>query len=175
MATGQPFFQFLDDVGDGTGAIDATGDYSLTPEEFLITAPPGRRYQISRMITTIVDTNGFQASEYGNLGGALTNGISFQVRRGSELQYDLTAQERIRTNSKWASYCYDAQLLTWGAGNEHLAVRWTFLNTGQYIDLRPGFSLVATFNDNLTGLIEHKFQVQGLIFSTVASSSVYPI
>ena len=39
-------FRFLDTVGDGTGAKNAIGNYSVAAEQFKIIAPANTRYAI---------------------------------------------------------------------------------------------------------------------------------
>ena len=157
-------YRRLDTVGDGTGAKSAIGDYSLAAQDFKITAPPAYQYEVARMIVSIEDTAGFQAAEYGNLGAALTNGVSVLVTNSSgDTILDLTDGAPVKSNAQWSSLCYDADLKTWGAGNELLAVRWTFTKAGEPILLKPGQSLVVRLNDDFSGLIGHVFEVQGLI------------
>lgn len=157
-------YRRLDAVGDGTGTKSAVGDYSLAAQDFKITAPSAHQYEISRMIVSVEDTAGFQAAEYGNLGAALTNGISVLVTDAADATIiDLTDGAPVKTNAQWSSLCYDADLKTWGSGNELLAVRWTFAKAGAPIRLKPGQSLVARLNDDFTGLVGHTFEVQGLI------------
>jgi len=160
--------QFLDTVGDGTGTTNAIGNYSdagAGAEEFFYTDPStagstNAPSYIHRMIVSIGDTSGMQAQEYGNTGGALTNGISIAIKRGAETLIDLTP-EVIKTNSQWAEYCYDANLLTWGAGNELMVVRWSFDKSGDPIRLDAGDKLVVTINDDCSGLLSHRFLIQG--------------
>lgn len=160
--------RFLDTNGDGTGTTNANGNYSVTPEEFYIQPGEGYYYDIARMIVEIQDTSGMSAVDYGNIAGGLANGVSVQVVRGATTLRDLTP-DPIKSNAEWASYCYDADLKTWSTGNEFLAVRWTFAKSGKPLYLSGDHSdrLVVTLNDDLTGLVEHKFLVQGTQESTV--------
>lgn len=62
-------------------------------------------------------------------------------------------------------FCYDVELKSWGAGNEVLLVRYTFLKSGQFVRLVGDNNerLEVVLNDNLTGLIDHSFLIQGYI------------
>ncbi len=153
-------FRYLDTNGDGTGTKNANGDYSGAADEFFITADSP--CEIHRMVIEIEDTSGFAAAEYGNLGTNLTNGVKVSVddHLGNEL-VDLVDGLNVTTNAEWARLCYDADLKTWGAGNEFLMVRWTFARSGQPITLTDGDKLIVTLNDNLSGLVSHYFMVQG--------------
>lgn len=157
-----PLSRYLDTVGDGTGTKQATGDYSVTPQDFKIV---GERYimkRIHRLIVAIEDTNGSTVQEYGNLGAALTNGITLTYTRNGD-SIDLTDGLPIKSNGDWGRLCYDVAHQDWGAGNEVILVRFSFdkfYDRGLILDT-PNCSLVANCNDNLTGLVSHLFMVQG--------------
>lgn len=155
----------LDTVGDGSGVVDAVGNYLATPQDFLIKPDVGR-YIIARLIVTVGDTPGMHAQEYGNLDSALLNGIAVGVYDDEGLVYNLTDPNfPVTTNANWGSTCYDVDIKSWGQTptDELLLVRWTFARTGKDIDLRSwlGEKLVVTLNDNFTGLQAHHFMAQG--------------
>lgn len=157
-------FRALDATGDGTGATTANGDYSLSAQDFKITAPSAYRYEVERLIVSVYDTAGMQAQEYGNLGAELTNGIEILVLNASdETILDVTDGRPIVRNSDWGARCYDVDVKSWGSGNEMLVARWTLAKAGAGLLLKQGQSLAVRLNDNFTGLIGHTFEVQGLI------------
>ncbi len=104
-----------------------------------------------------------QAEEYGNLGAALTNGITVRLQDSGGTVLDLTDGLPVKTNAGWGQLCYDVDLKSWGAGNELLLVRWTFERAGQPLRLEGEDSgrLEVVLNDDFTGLLAHTFQVQG--------------
>lgn len=156
--------RFLDTDGDGTGTKNANGNYSGAAEEFFIAPDEGEDWTITRMLVNIADEAVMQAEEYGNLGAALTNGVKVEVHNDSGLVYSLTDPNYpVKTNAGWAAYMFDVHLLTWGSGDELLNGRWTFAKSGVPVRLRSRFGekLVVTVNDNLTGLLNHQFLVQG--------------
>ena len=159
-----PISRFLDTNGDGTGTKNAVGNYA-SPTEFYIQPAAGTIYRIARMIVTIEDTTGFTATEYGNTGGALANGVTVQTKNDSGAITDWTDQQPVTVNSEWGKMCYDVDLKSWGAGNEILVARWTFERSGQQIRLDGDDAnnerFVVSLNDDLTGLIQHYFLVQG--------------
>ena len=152
----------LDTNGDGTGAKNANGNYSAVETRFKHTVEAGKILRIHRMIVSIEDTAGFSSSKYGDL-AALTAGIGMEVTGDNRATLDLVDNEPIKTNADWAHNCYDADLKTWGAGDEVLVVRWTFAKYGVPLrligDSNDAFEVVL--NDNLTGLIGHHFMLQG--------------
>jgi len=165
MSLERAIFRYLDTNGDGTGTKQAIGNYAGAAEEFKIMPPDNQIYSLNRMIVLVEDTANMQAEEYGNLGVALTVGIVVQLVRNGTPVVDLTDGFPIKTNAQWARLCYDADIKTWGAGDELLAARWTFGNSGKPFLLRGGFAeeLIVTVADNMTGLIDHTFAVQGFI------------
>ena len=157
------FSRALDTVGNGTGTSNAVGTYA-TPTDFFIKPAAGQVFEITRMIVNVVDTVGMDADAYGN-GITLTNGIKIFVADDTGDLFEITdAANPIKTNGDWAHYCYDADIKTWGTGNEHLVVRWTFAKAGQPIVLHStyGQKLIVRLNDTFTGLVEHNFIVQGV-------------
>ena len=155
--------QFLDSNGDGSGTHNLNGNYSGGATEFWIECPASAdaQYEISRLIVNIEDTAGMSAQEYGNLGAALTNGVKLEHRYVDDtVRLNLTP-DPVQANADWSAYCYDAQVLSWGPGDEMLAVRWTFSKSGDFLVLEHGEKLVVILEDDLTGLISHRFLVQG--------------
>ena len=162
MVTGDKFIsRYADTTGDGTGSPDAVGDYSAATTDFKITAQPGQTLSLGRMIVSIEDTAGMAAADYGNIAGGLTNGITVLILDDVGGTLSTLTPAAVQTNGDWAHVCYDANVLTWGAGSEHFVVRWTFSNSGAAIQLNPGQSLCIRCADDLTGLLVHRFLVQG--------------
>lgn len=153
--------RFLDTNGDGTGTKSAIGDYSLAADDFYIEAGDNPLV-ISRLLVSAEDTTGMTAQEYGNLGAALTNGVSILAELDGT-EYDLCDGVPIKTNAGWGTTCYDTQITgaAWGSGNDVLLVRWTFSKSGTPILLESGDKVIARVNDDLQGLLSHYFMIQG--------------
>jgi len=158
-----PLMRHLDSVGDGSGTTNANLDYSSTAGKILIAPAAGEVMRLTRMIGQLYDTSGMQAQEYGNLGAALTNGVSVQVVRDGVQTLDLTDNHAIKINAAWGGLCYDVDVKSWGSGNEMLLFRWTFSKMDTYIRLvgDENDALEVNFNDDLRGLIDHHYLVQG--------------
>jgi len=156
----------LDTNGDGTGTKEATGTYAVDTDFYIepLADETNLIYRLERLIVTVKDTTGMDADKYGN-GITLTNGIYVLVEDSEGLLYSLTDPDKpILTNGDWSHYCYDADVKTWGTGNEHLVVRWTFRKHGDSVNLRSwrGEKLVVRLKDTFTGLLDHTFTVEGL-------------
>lgn len=156
--------QFADTDGDGGGTINAIGNYSGTADDFYIEAQAGERIGIARVIVQIEDSGAFDAGTYGN-GVALTNGITVLVLDSENSTIiDLTGGEPIKKNSDWGRLCYDVQVLDWGTGNEFCLARWTFSrmsDQGDPLILSEGQKLVFRLNDDFSGLVGHRFFIEG--------------
>lgn len=156
-------YRFLDTVGDGTGTKNANVDGSSTAVTFKYVPNARDRTELHRMIVHIEDAAPFSADEYGNLGAALTNGMLVQVRKQEDdsTVLDLCDAVPVKSNSQWSRMCYDSSTDSYGAGNDNVKVRWTFSKSGspQYIQDDEYFCIVV--QDDLTGLVEHYFMVQG--------------
>lgn len=160
----QHLYRYLDTDGDGTGTIDATGDYSDATgtgvEDFYYEAVKGTT--IERMLVSVGDTAGMQSQEYGNIGAALTNGVSVLLyNEHGALYEDLTAGQPVKTNAEWGALCFDVDVKTWGSGNELLVARWTFAKSGLPLHLPAGAKLVVRVNDKMDGLLSHRYMIQG--------------
>ena len=154
-------FHYLDTNGDGTGAKSAVGNYAVTADQFYYECPTGKTAEINRMLVYIEDAGTFDSGDYGN-GLALTNGLTLKVLGADDtVQCDMTAGLPVKQNGHWARLCYDANHQNYGVGNEYIAVRWTFSQTGRPLTLDACEKLVLTVNDDFTGLVDHTFHIQG--------------
>jgi len=154
-------FKVLDTVGDGSGTYDAIGDYSVTPQSFKITDTTGWGV-ITRMMIMLEDSGSFDSGLYGN-GLALTNGVRIYLKNSSDEVLQEYTSFPIKTNGEWAGHCYDLNYFNWGSGNEVATIRWTFSNSGQPIEVHfnEGEYLEVYLNDDFSGLVKHRFTVQG--------------
>jgi hypothetical protein len=158
-----PVYRYLDTNGDGTGTKNANVNGSVTPVVFKISPPSAGKIVLARLIVEVRDTGVFSAEKYGNL-ATLTNGmqVGFVDDSTGELVTDYTDGLPVKYNAGWGGLCYDVSLKTWGVGDEVLLVRWTFERAGISPILAPGGDAFGVrVRDDLTGLVEHYFHVQG--------------
>ena len=143
---------------------NAVGDYSSAVEQFTFTVPSGRVAEIERMIVFISDVGTFPSDKYGyNLD--ITTGLRVFVRDANDdIVLTLDAGHPITKNADWAAMCYDTNFLSLGAGEDSLAVRWTFAKSGAplYLKGRLGHYLSVELNDTYSDLVEHHFLIQGI-------------
>jgi hypothetical protein len=146
--------RFFDTSGYGFGSIDMNVDGSETPVEFLITCPPGVKYETHHFSIFIQDTGAVDMSAYGN-SVVLTNGIRGEIRRPGLPDDEIFVQRGIYTNSDWMLYCHKIEHLSFGTGDEALKIIMDFSLDGKGFDLYPGQSGVLTIQDDLTDLNVH--------------------
>jgi len=158
------FLRFADTNGDGTGTKNAAVNGSVTPVVFKI-EPRGseRVLSLHRMIVSVVDSGSFDSGAYGN-GLALSVGLEIAVYRSADdsVVLDLLDGNPIQKNIDWTWVCYDANVSNYGTGNESLNVRWTFTKAGAPVTVSRGEYLGITVNDDLTGLVDQRFFIQGI-------------
>lgn len=161
----QSLYRYLDSNGDGSGTKNANLDFNAAPDIFYIQPPSINVFYLNRMIVSIGDTAAMQAQEYGNLGAALSNGITIKLVDDSGTILDVCGGIPVATNADWGRMCFDVDVKTWGAGNELLVSRWTFAKAGYPIRLDGSKNerLEVSFSDDLDGLLTHYFLVQGWV------------
>lgn len=153
-------YNFLDTVGDGTGDIDASGDYSTIGQNFFYTCPNDVKFvTIERMIIHYEDVGNFDADKYGN-NITIANGVEVRVEKRGET-VDLTAGRPVQTNAHWGEMTYDTFHSDYGTGNDFLTVRWTFAKSGAPVKLYPGEKFIVYLSDDFSGLVEQLFKIQG--------------
>jgi len=160
------FFRQADTVGDGTGTKNAAVNGSVTPVKFILTPRTGERsLRIYRLLGFVVDTGTFDSGSYGN-GITMTNGITMKhIDDSNRTILDFMDGDPVLKNPDWKRLCYDATVSSYGVGDEALAVRWTFTNSGPPISIPFGDRIEIEINDDLTGLVNQRFTFEGAVKS----------
>jgi len=164
MPAADALFRFLDTVGDGSGTKNATGDYSSGQEEFLIAPAAGEVFVLEQMTISIYDQGSLAPNTY-YVGNGLTNGIQVKVKDAGADLLDLTDLVAVKTISDWSNL--GARLFehkNWSsAPTDHVSILWDFAERGYPIvlDGDAGQYLAVELDDDLSGLLEHYFFVQG--------------
>lgn len=124
-------------------------------------------FRAVRMIVHIEDGAGADQSEYGAMGASLTTGLYLRVANtaSNATIIDLLSGKSIVKNADYGRYCYDVNLLSWGATptNEAVQARWTFERAGVPLRLEGSKSegIVLTVQDTFAALVDHTFCIQG--------------
>jgi len=162
-AAGNSIYQYLDTNGDGSGTIDAQGNYASATEFYITPQAENEVYELARLIINIEDTGTVDAGSYGNnISLTGTDGIEAKVLDSdNNVLRDLTAGEIIQTNGHWAKVSYDVSNTDFGAGANYVNCRWTFSKSGKAIKLDYGERLAIILKGNFTALDGHFFMIQG--------------
>lgn len=161
-----PLVRFADTVGDGSGSIDANGDYSVTPGTLKIIPPPSMVFVCQRFSIIIADAKAMDSGGYGSNGAnPLTNGCTFTVVRDGVTLLDFTSGVPVTTNAEWAMYMDDITIHDFGSGDVLLAahVNEAALDWPRYLDGRAGDEFHFICNDDLTHLTKHRVLWLGLM------------
>ena len=157
------FSRYLDTTGYGTGTKSAIGDYSSARQDFKIQPRPTSVFRVARMIVTIRDDAVVTQTGYGAL-PELTNGVQVFVRSDKNDVLRLDDNIPIKANYQWAERCFDVGMPFVSFAQFFVVqLRWTFEKAGVPIRLNGAHNeaLVVRLNDDFTGLVDHKFLVQG--------------
>jgi|FLOH01.1.fsa_nt_gi hypothetical protein len=136
---------------------------SVTPVDFYIAPPAGETWYISRWMMQLIDGKGFEITEFGSSGSALTNGLDalFESDGVQTSLLELT----IKSNSDISAVTYDTRLDSYGNSSDALHASWSLYKTGQMLRLRGSLNekLVIKIQDNLTSLERLHIHAQGYI------------
>lgn len=151
--------------------INATGDYSLTPTEFEISAFNDSDVYITSITVYVEDAGNLDANAYGN-GITLTNGIVFKIDRGG-IGLIFTSAPAVFTNAHYSRQFNSPLMLNdFGVGNQSYTVALEFsIDSSLPIMLREGTDdrFYFELNDDFTGLEGHYFVMNGYLVNKPGS------
>ena len=151
-----PIFGWLTTSG---GSREAAVNGSVTAVEFEY-SPPEEEATITHLHFVLLDTGSIDATKYGNMAAALTNGILIEVIYADGSSLDLTGGFPIKTTGEWLALCDEVEHHIHGQGPEAYVGSQSY-NGG--IHLSPGDVFRVTVQDNLTTLDSHLFRVDGTL------------
>jgi hypothetical protein len=143
--------------------VDMDKDGSSTPISFQVSPKPGTRWDITRMMTSMVLSSSGDDGLFGNL-PAITNGVYFRKEDSSESNNLFNAKE----NSDFAIEGFDVAypIRSGGQGSHGMRSRITWGGQSKQgvvirLDGTTGDAFVAVVRDNLTGINKFRVKVQG--------------
>ena len=152
----------LDETGDGTGNHHANVDGSGAPVVFKSICPAGQQYHVYALHIHIADDDVIKPETYGGV-ASLTNGIDLQVLDTDDsVIYNIFNGHTIKHNNDFAGMG-ELATLDIGAGATYgVAVYVDFAKAyGGPLIMTTGQAFALTVNDNLSGLTDHHFFIQG--------------
>lgn len=155
-----PVIQKLTDTGFETvgATTNFNGDFSVTSEDAFFQAAPGTRIFIDAVNIAITDSGTFADSDYGNIVGGLTNGISTIVElNGIEITNPAAT---INTNAELFGVDSQGQIIEYSANDRTLVSRFRFL-VPVVLNGNTDDKFILRLDDDMTGLSLHEFTVYG--------------
>lgn len=149
------------------GAIDMNVDGSGVAVNFDYLVPAGTQYKtfmLSRFNFEMTDT-AMRWDQFGGLGGALANGLLFQIiDNNNNLRQDFdTTRRPVQTNADFATLAGIDAPLTAAAGPDALPVRFSVFKAGRSMTLFPNWIVRVVVQDNLAGLDVFRGMIQGIL------------
>ena len=118
---------------------------------------------VSELIITIEDTGAMTPALFGFI-TELVKGVKLQVLdTDSAVLYDLFDGEPIKANKDLPNFFADVAVHSWGSGNEIIVGTFDLSKSGSPLAINGADSekLVATVQDDLTGLVDMTMRVKG--------------
>jgi hypothetical protein len=151
------FVQYAHEEGNPS-AINAVGDYSVTPKTFLV-RPEGetnQHWQIDRIGVFMRFIGPPVNDGYAN-GPALTNGIQARIYRGGEIKVEILGGVPTKRTSGWLQIMGEP-FRDVAPGNftvNSLAFRWFFTGAPLILDGTYDDEFRIEYHDDFSGLLEH--------------------
>lgn len=139
--------------GDGTGTVDWSGNYSVTPGYAKLSPAPGEVFHVTTLIVHVADNGAFTLDGFGS-GAALTNGITVYSEDGTG---NTTEYVNIKANDDFFHYVPGSSFSRerWAGNVDSIVFSLpTSLFGVSSFTLLHGDSLVVSFEDDLSGM-EH--------------------
>jgi len=154
-------FQALSINGDGSGIIDAVGDFQSGTTEFFIQPPADEVFHIRNFLLYLVDNSNLKQTKYGaNL--TLTNGIDVKVS-GDDTPPTVLNPFPIKVNTDWGIFVPDMTTIDFDGGGSKALVAKRDLSEDSVFTLQGAKSerFSICLSDNFTGLTHQFFIVSG--------------
>jgi len=149
------------------GSNNANGNYSGGVTSFSYTnVSSTNTLFVSNLTISIVDDGVFNLSEYGSIGNALTNGINvyYESTGGTVRENIIGITYNVKSNADWNNYTSDIVSTELLNGENVYTITLDFRNNGSYIILRENDTFNIEFNDDLTNLTSHTYQINGFLY-----------
>ena len=156
--------RFLDTNGDGTGTVNAIGNYAAAADDFYIEPGAAEHYHISQLSIAIEDNANFRAEFYDAV-SAVANGVQV-IRKQNAVETVMTLVP-VTNQGRWGIYADRYNDITYGSGNNFVIFHWEFSNANVdlVLDGATNDQLIVRLNDDFSNLVSHYFNVQGHVMS----------
>ena len=156
------FSQFLTINGDGTGAFNAIGDYSLAQEIFYIQPANDEVMNLDRLVIHILSTGALPAGSYGDL-AALPSGIDIQVTNARSVSKSILPVVIKSNVSLLHSTDLGFSLVNFTAGVDSIIAVFNCKTDDNFLilDGSQDHRLEILLDDSFVGLVDHHFIAHG--------------
>jgi len=162
----RPFEHYLDTNGDGTGAINAVGDYSATVTDFYYQPPVGATVEVTKLIMHVADKTTFPFDGYGGIAaGTVVNGLEILFERLGVIALQLTDGVPITRNVDFVHLNTDYEKISFASNYEASSVSFDIQSFDTPLQMHGDLQdkLIVRLHDNFTGLDDHHFIAYGKI------------
>lgn len=155
-----PYFQFLSTNGDGTGTIQMTGNYSVTPGVFFAQAPAGYTFVITHIHFIIGSSTNMNVEDYASIAGGLLNGMLWTYKK-SDVVYNAFGDYMLKRNGDYSAIS-STSLTNYAGTGQILTCEFDFPKTfTESLKLTGNDNFTITANDDLTTLLSHACALHG--------------
>jgi len=155
-----PHFQFLSTNGDGTGNMNAIGNYSVTPGIFYAMAPANETLVITHLSIVIGVSGAINMLNFGGIAGGLTNGIVWTYKKNGVI-YNAFGDFVFKQNVDFEAVS-NVSITTYGGGNQALLCEFKFpQNFTESVKLSGTDYISLTMQDDLSTLSKHYIAAKG--------------
>lgn len=155
----------LDTVGDGSGDTNATGDYSVDPQEFYYRPEVGSDVEVRRLIILVGGTAGIRMERYCGLSSPLANGVIINARdNAGDIFFITDPFEPVKDTATWGLYAGNLSIYDPSPGDKYVLAELDFtkmIRTGLALKGGDGEFFAVTLSDDFTGLTVQKFMLMG--------------
>jgi len=157
---GELLFQYLLAAGGHIMTVDG----GTTPVKFKYTVPVGKKLDLVRVNTVIVD-GGALVLEFGGI-TALTNGILIQAvdtNGTTVLNHFGTDLRPIKANYYWNFLAGIDAPIAVAVGDDMIPIRWTIAKAGAPLRLTAGQIFQYVIRDDIRALTDMSAMIQGVL------------
>ncbi len=159
----RPLSQYLTIDGTGSTASNVTGNYTGSATDFTYIPDSADRVHINRIAVRVGDSGGFVPQGFAAL-AALTNGIDIGVTNDSDFVFKVNSNQPIKRNLDWNTIGevsvtpYSETTYSGYTVSIDLSQKYP---GGLRLNGAIGDALTVRVNDTFTGLIEHRYLIEG--------------
>jgi hypothetical protein len=157
--SGTPRRIYLTQAGDGTGATNANGNYTLATDFYYEATKP---LIVANVDFYISDNAQFEQNGFGSNQNPLTNGLKFFFKPAGGIEKQLFNSQSLRSNQDVIAWAYETSMTTFAGNANTLMASLNFQQVfGTDVLMNVGDRITVRLQDNLTSITEMAFCITG--------------